>query len=62
MTEKACRKCHTLIEAGKWCPNCGQQLYPDVGETIWRFADCMVKLCEKPKFDVWTGKKVKGGS
>ena len=49
MTEKVCASCGTYIEAGRYCPQCGQQLYPDVGKTIW------IRLSEKPKFDVWTG-------
>ena len=59
MTSKVCGKCGTYIDAGRYCPECGQQLYPDVGETIWDYVDCYVRMCKEPKFDVWTGKAVK---
>lgn len=72
MTSKLCKKCLTFIEAGKYCPECGQQLYPDVGQTIW-YDDLlkkkdskawyppflMVRICLEPKFDIWTGEKEK---
>ena len=62
MTEKICAVCGTYIYAGKYCPNCGQQLYPDAGKTRWLIPDePKYSNCDEPKFDVWTGKKLKGG-
>lgn len=38
---------------------CGQQLYPDVGLTMWEpVCTASVKICLKPKFDKWTGEKL----
>lgn len=58
MTAKVCAKCGTLLGAGKYCPKCGQQLYPDVGETVWDVQNCKVQLCDKPRFDVWNGEVI----
>lgn len=61
MTEKICKKCGTYVQAGKFCPECGTQLYPDVGETVWidlANPPSTLKLCNQPKFDVWTGEKL----
>lgn len=64
MTNKICKKCGTFTPDGQFCPQCGTQLYPDIGQTIWlehteylRTQDTL-KRCEHPDFDVWTGKKV----
>ncbi len=59
MTEKVCAVCRTQISAGNYCPECGQQLYPDVGKTLWFNFDNS-KHCNVPKFDVWTGEKLDG--
>ena len=61
MTEKICGKCGTFVRAGRYCPECGQQLYPDVGQTTWIDSDDKntrtLKLCNKPNYNVWTGEK-----
>lgn len=60
MTDKICLKCGTWTPTGRYCPECGQQLYPDVGQTKWVdmfLGSVSLKTCKKPKFNIWTGEK-----
>jgi methionyl-tRNA synthetase len=57
MTEKICKKCGNYEEKGKFCVNCGTQLYPDIGFTQWNIPDNLtVTMTTKPTFNAWTGK------
>ena len=59
MTEKICRTCGTYQTSGYYCENCGQQLFPDIGGTIWEWKrGIILKVVEKPRFNRWSGKEI----
>jgi RNA polymerase subunit RPABC4/transcription elongation factor Spt4 len=66
MTDKICKKCGTYTPEGRFCPKCGAQLYPDVGNTKWiillndpdKLKRSRAKRCITPKFNVDTGEKL----
>lgn len=69
MTEKICKKCGYFQFVGKYCAECGAQLYPDVGNTIWveelkktekHLKISRLPFCIKPKFYIWTGERIEG--
>jgi hypothetical protein len=51
MTEKICKKCGNYQCEGKFCTNCGIQLFPDIGFTDW-----IVHHDRNAKFNAWSGK------